>query len=95
MSHPSPRHLCRMERRFSITVRGELGARFGDVFGPVETTRRGDETVVEGRYVDQANLDGILAYFRALAIELKSVQTWMDAPEQDAAGREPESKSEV
>jgi ribosomal protein L9 len=67
-----------MERRFRITVRGQLGERFGEIFGSVDTEIIGDHTRVAGRAIDQANLDGILAYLRNLGIELISLETWED-----------------
>ena len=67
-----------MERRFRITVRGQVGERFGEIFGSVDTEIIGDRTSVVGRAVDQANLDGILAYLRNLGIELVSLETWED-----------------
>jgi hypothetical protein len=79
-----------MERRFWIRVRGRVGERFGEVFGPVATETVGDHTEISGQLVDQANLDGILAYLRNLGVELISLETWdKRAPSGDQIGATP------
>ena len=64
-----------MERRFSITIRGRLSPGFADVFGEVDVSSHGEETLIAGRFIDQAHLDGILMYLRNLGFEMIAVNT--------------------
>lgn len=78
-----------MERGFQITVRGQLEAQFTSVFGPAEIEADGRNTLVRGHYCDQSNLDGVLAYFRDLGMELVSVETWDEPTTETHPGHEP------
>jgi hypothetical protein len=73
-----------MERRFQITVRGVLDPRFSIAFDQIEVGTAGNNTVLCGRLVDAAFLDGILAYLRALGVELVRVET--SDPDSTGAG---------
>ena len=75
-AHPPLQQVGVMERGFEVTVRGRLEPRFAARFGPTVVETRGPRTTVRGHYVDQSNLDGILAYFRDMGMELLSLDTW-------------------
>lgn len=77
-----------MGRGFLVTVRGRLERQFTNVFGPAEIAACGQNTMVRGHSVDQSNLDGILAYFRDLGIELISVETWDEPAPETTSGSE-------
>ena len=64
-----------MERRFEITVCGVLDPRFSVAFDQIEVRTVGPNTVLGGRLVDAALLDGVLAYLRDLGVELIRVDT--------------------
>jgi len=83
-AHSSPTDDAVMERRFRITVRGSLTPEFGFAFGEVETREARNTSVLSGRLVDGAFLDGILAHLRDLGMELLGVETW-EAPIERAA----------
>jgi hypothetical protein len=74
-----------MEQRFSITVRGRLGADFADAFGDIDVTSLSEQTVIAGRLIDQAHLDGILAYLRNLGVEMIAVNTRVETGAIDEA----------
>jgi len=82
-----------MERHFRLKVRGRLGERFGDAFGPVAVEHRSDHTLLTGRMVDQAYLDGVIAYIRSLGIELISVETEDDAGQGNASPSQSKKES--
>lgn len=83
-----------MKRGFQVTVRGRLDSHFVTVFGSAEVEARGRSTMIRGHYVDQSNLDGILAYFRNLGMELVSVETW-EEPTAGSLATPEESRREV
>ena len=74
--HSDPSHDAAMERRFRITVKGSLASDFGFAFGEVEAREVGDTSVLSGRLLDGAFLDGVLAHLRDLGMELLGVETW-------------------
>ena len=82
-----------MERRFRIEVQGRLDERFGEAFGPVTVEALGDHTLLTGRSVDQAYLDGVLAYLRCLGLELISIQT--DTRGKQGGGAASETAKEI
>lgn len=64
-----------MERRFRITVRGQLDDGFGRAFGDVQTSSGDEVSYLSGPLVDAAFLDGILGRLRDLGLELVGVET--------------------
>lgn len=62
-------------RTYRVVVRGRLSDRFADGFDDVISTHAGPDTVLEGPYVDQSQLHGLLDRLRALGIEIVSLDT--------------------
>ena len=60
---------------YRIVVNGRLGDAFVDGFGDMTQTTRGSNTVLEGRYVDQSHLHGLLDRLRGLGIEILGFDT--------------------
>jgi hypothetical protein len=60
---------------YRITVSGRLGDGFADGFSDMTQTNHGSNTVLEGRYVDQSQLHGLLERLRGLGIEIISFDT--------------------
>lgn len=59
--------------RYEIVIRGELGK---PLVGPLEGMNvedRGDESVLTGDLVDQAQLQGVMSWLTALGVEIVSV----------------------
>ena len=59
----------------SEVARDWLGDAFVDGFGDMTQTTRGSNTVLEGRYVDQSHLHGLLDRLRGLGIEILGFDT--------------------
>jgi hypothetical protein len=64
-----------MERRFRVTVRGQLDGDFGRAFGDVQTSSGNEVSTLSGPLIDAAFLDGILGRLRDLGLELVGVET--------------------
>lgn len=73
-----------MTGAYRITVKGHLSDRWSRSFGDLEMKRMPDgTTVLSGSGVDQAQLHGILARIRDLAIPLLSVTPRPDVEAED------------
>jgi hypothetical protein len=59
--------------RYRIVVKGRLTPAFGSAFEGIELELLPGATALEGNFVDQAQLYGILERLRNLGIELLSV----------------------
>lgn len=60
---------------YRIVVHGRLGDTFVDGFDGMTQTATASCTVLEGRYVDQSSLHGLLDQLRNLGIEIVSFDT--------------------
>ncbi len=60
---------------YRIVVHGRLGDAFVDGFDDMTQTTTASGTVLEGRYVDQSSLHGLLDRLRDLGIEIVSFDT--------------------
>jgi hypothetical protein len=72
--------------RYRIVVGGHLSPRYRAEFDELEIEARDDETVLTGRIVDQAQLQGLLDRIAALKLVLVSVNR-LDEPSGGGAGQ--------
>jgi hypothetical protein len=70
---------------YRIVVRRELSARYAAAFEGMEMETRGGYTVLTGEIIDQPHLHGILDRINGLGLELVSVQSVSEEPQDDAA----------
>jgi hypothetical protein len=59
---------------YRLVIRGELGDRFGFLFGGMQMERREGVTVVTGKVADQAQLIGLIQQAQELGLELVSFE---------------------
>lgn len=59
--------------RYRIVIRGSVGPRLAELFDDVEIESRRDQSVLTGKFVDQAHLHGLLERLRDFGIPLVSV----------------------
>jgi hypothetical protein len=59
--------------RYRIVVKGRLSESFASVFDDLSVEPLPGRTALEGEFVDQSQLHGILDRIRGLGIELESV----------------------
>lgn len=74
-THPSGGHGDGMTDGFTITVRGGVPTGFGQAFPDTTITTTRDTSLISGRLLDAAHLDGMLAHLRALGVPLLAVTT--------------------
>ena len=60
---------------YRIVVHGRLSDAFAEGFDDMTQTSSGSNTVLEGLYVDQSHLHGLLDRLRGLGIEIVSFDT--------------------
>ena len=82
-----------MARRFSITVRGRLGAEVASAFDEVGLQHRGSDTEISGHACDQTYLDGILAHLRDLGLEVIGLETQAIPASQARPGSPPDAET--
>ena len=61
-------------RPYAISVRGHLGETMRSAFPGLRVRLRGENTVLTGALLDQAELFGVLAEIEALGLELLEVR---------------------
>jgi hypothetical protein len=62
------------EATYRLVVEGELDSRFAYLFGDMELTHVGGQTVLAGPVIDQAQLHGFIERIDELGLKLVSVQ---------------------
>ena len=60
--------------RYTIRIKGRIGATALSAFPTMETELAGSETILTGRLEDQAAVFGVLAQIEALGLELLDVR---------------------
>jgi hypothetical protein len=68
---------------YRIVVRGELSARYAAAFEGMEMEAASGRTTLTGEVVDQSRLQGILERISGLGLELVSVLSVSDEPQND------------
>ena len=67
---------------YRIVVRGELSGRYAVAFEGMEIETKTGRTILIGEVADQPRLHGIFERINGLGLELLSVQSWQEKPEQ-------------
>jgi hypothetical protein len=70
---------------YRIAVRNDIGERFALAFEGMEVEARCGQTILTGEIIDQPHLHGILDRINGLGLELVSVQSVSEEPQDDAA----------
>ncbi len=69
-------------RRYRLVVRGELGEPFGFLFEGMQLDRVAGTTVLTGRVIDQAHLHGLIQRTQELGLELISIGSVDEGPDE-------------
>ena len=67
---------------YRIVVRGELSGRYAAAFEGMEMETKTGRTILTGEVADQPRLHGIFERINGLGLELLSVQSCQEKPEQ-------------
>ncbi len=69
-------------RRYRLVLRGELGEPFAFLFQGMQLDRVAGTTVLTGRVIDQAHLHGLIQRTQELGLELISIGSAEEGPDE-------------
>ena len=78
-------------RRYRLALRGELGEPFGFLFEGMKMDRAAGTTVLTGRVIDQAYLHGLIQRTQELGLELISIQSADERPDEPDQTERPQA----
>ncbi len=81
------------ERRFRIWVAGRLDDRFVEGLLDAELSDRPDGSLIEGPFIDQSYLRGILDRLWQLGIEVRKFETYLTDPTESRIERSEEDEA--